>query len=100
MLFGYGNELIGRTSFGEDARRFLKGIPHSLESIKELQESVINGDQDTVERLLGENGQHARARDSNSFTLMHLAVIGGHINLVNYLAEHYPNLHNMKDNVS
>ena len=100
VIEGYGQELLGRTSFGEDARRFLKSIPHSLETIREVQEAVITGDQDTVTRILSENGQFARARDSNSFTLLHLAVIGGHPNLVNYFIDNFPALINLKDNVS
>lgn len=100
VLNGYGQELMGRTSFGEEARRFLKTIPNFMESIREVQEAVINGDVDSVERMIGENGQLARARDSNSFTLMHLAVIGGHLSLVNHFAQHFPHIINLKDNVS
>lgn len=100
LIDGFGQELLGRTSFGEDARRLLKNIPHSLEMIRELQEGVINGDQETVVRILGENGQYAKVRDSNSFALIHLAVIGGHISLVNFLIETFPALTNLKDNVS
>lgn len=100
ILDGYAQELLGRTSFGEEARRLLKGIPATVETIRELQEADINGDQETVSRLLAENGQFARARDSNSFTLMHLSVVGGHLPMVNYFVDNFPNLTNLKDNVS
>lgn len=100
IIDGFGQELLGRTSFGEDARKLLKNIPHSLESIRELQEAVINGDQETLGRILTENAQFARVRDSNSFTLLHLAVVGGQMSLVNYLVENHPTLTATKDNVS
>lgn len=100
MIDGHGHELAGRTSFVEDARRFLKTVPQAMETIRELQESVINGDRTTVERILAEQPLYARARDSNSFTLMHLAVVGGHLSLVNYFAEHFSSMINLKDNVS
>lgn len=100
VIDGFGQELLGRTSFGEDARKLLKNIPHSLESIRELQEAVINGDQDTVTRILTENSQFAKVRDSNSFTLLHLAVVGGQMSLVNYLIENHSALTSTKDNVS
>lgn len=100
MIEGYGHELMGRTSFVEEARRFLKTIPQSMEAIRQLQESMVNGDQETVERILSEQPLYARARDSNSFTLMHLAVVGGHFNLLNYFAENFSQMINLKDNVS
>lgn len=100
MIDGYGHELVGRTSFVEEARRFLKTIPQAMEAIRQLHESVVNGDQETAERILTEQPLYVRARDSNSFTLMHLAVVGGHFSLLNYFAENFPQMINLKDNVS
>lgn len=100
LLDGYGGELIGRTSFDEDARKFLKSIPQSMERIHELHSSIINGEIEMAMEILTKNPQFARTRDQNSFTPFHLAVINGHVDLIGHLAENFPTMINTKDNVS
>ncbi|KPM11496.1 ankyrin repeat domain containing protein 37, partial [Sarcoptes scabiei] len=98
LLDGYGPELIGRTSYDEEARKFLKSVPHLMDTIDELHKTSINGDQENVMKILRKNQHLARTRDGNGFTPFHHAIIKNHLDLVNYFVEHFPWLINLKDN--
>ncbi|CAG2100231.1 unnamed protein product [Medioppia subpectinata] len=73
VLEGYGDSLYGRTSWGEEARKFLKGLPHLMDQIKTLHASVIKGDIPTIERILSDDSSLIRARDENGLLPIHMA---------------------------
>ena len=99
VLDGYGDTLIGRTSWGEEARKFLKGLPHLMDQIKTLHASIINGDISNVERILADDSSLVRAKDENGLLPIHIATAHNRPEVVDYLITNYPQSIHLKDSV-
>ena len=100
VLEGYGDSLFGRTSWGEEARKFLKGLPHLMDQIKTLHASTINGDLSNVERILADDSSLIRAKDENGLLAIHIATAHNRPEVVDYFIANYPQCLQLKDSVS
>lgn len=99
VLEGFGDALIGRSSWGEDARKFLKNLPHLLDNIKILHASIYNGDLDNVKRILEVDENLLKAKDESGLMAIHLAVSRNQSEIIEFLVEKYPSIINYKDHV-
>lgn len=99
VLDGYGDTLVGRTSWGEEARKFLKGLPHLMDQIKTMHASIINGDIGNVERILADDSSLARAKDENGLLPIHIATAHNQPEVVDYFVVNYPQSIHLKDSV-
>ena len=99
VLEGYGETLFGRTSWGEEARKFLKGLPHLMDQIKTLHASIINGDIPNIERILSDDSSLIRAKDENGLLAIHIATAHNRPEVVEYLITNYPQSPQLKDSV-
>ncbi|RWS09895.1 Tankyrase-1-like protein [Dinothrombium tinctorium] len=97
VLEGYGDAIIGRSSWGEEARKFLKNLPHFMDNIKTLQASVVNGDLSNCERILQIDSCYLRAKDENGLLPIHSAVYRNQSEIVEYIINKFPNMLNVKD---
>lgn len=100
VLDGYGDALLGRASWGEEARKFLKGLPHLLDSIRTLHASIVNGELANVQRILDTDPNLIKAKDENGLMAIHLAVSRDQQEIVDYLLEKFPSCLQLKDQVS
>jgi len=99
VLEGYGDSLFGRTSWGEEARKFLKGLPHLMDNIKSLHASITNGDISNVERILTDDSSLIRAKDENGLFPIHIAIAHNQPQIVDYMVTNFPQTVHFKDNV-
>lgn len=100
VLEGFGDALFGKTSWGEDARKFLKGLPLLMDNIKSLHASITYGDLNNVDRILNINPSLLRSKDELGLMPIHLATESNQYHIVYYFAEKYPSSVFLKDNVS
>lgn len=79
----------------------LASIPAFEESREALHSAVRGGDLATVESALSGEGARTLARSQNSFgrTALHVAVLAQHEDIVAYLAQTYPELLRVGDNL-
>ncbi len=54
-----------------------------------LLEAARSGNSETLQRLLSEGADH-RAQEPSGATILHMAASGGHLEMVQWLAENYP----------
>lgn len=99
VLEGYGDSLFGRTSYAEEARKFLKNLPHLMDNIKTLHASIVNGDLENVDRILSNDSSLIRAKDENGLYPIHLAAVSNQVEIVEHMIEKFPYLILLKDNV-
>ncbi|XP_023231075.1 GATA zinc finger domain-containing protein 14-like [Centruroides sculpturatus] len=97
VLEGYGKHLLGRTSWNEDVRQYLKTLPQYLATIRSLQEAVIAGDINTIEKRIKDDEKLLKSKDESGLTPIHLAIIHNKPEIVNYLTAKYPIVLNLKD---
>lgn len=88
-LDGYGDALLGRASWGDESRKFLKGLPHLLDNIRTLHASISNGELSNVQRILETDPNLIRAKDENGLMAIHLAVSRDQPEIVDYLLEEF-----------
>ncbi|KAL1416027.1 hypothetical protein MTO96_028367 [Rhipicephalus appendiculatus] len=62
ILEGHGRHLLGRTSWNEEVRHLLKGLPNFLHQVSATHEAIISGDQAKLEELAASDAQLLRAR--------------------------------------
>ena len=94
---GYGDSVLGRITWGDDARKFLKSLPHLMDTIKSLHTAVINGDVVTVESCLNDNPSLLKAKDESGLMAVHLAALYNQIGMVEFIIEKYPFVITQKD---
>lgn len=99
VMEGYGDHLFGRTSWGEEARKFLKNLPHLMDNIKTLQASIVNGDLKNVDRILTTDPSLIKAKE-NGLLPIHLATRSNQTEIVDYFIDNFPSTINTRDNVS
>ncbi|XP_018494867.1 uncharacterized protein LOC100901587 [Galendromus occidentalis] len=90
VMEGYGRHLIGRTSWNEELRHYLRQVPTQIISIENVHRAVETGDLETV--IISSNRDDAllRARDENGYQAIHIAVVNRQANVVEYIANNYP----------
>ncbi|RWS24236.1 Tankyrase-1-like protein, partial [Leptotrombidium deliense] len=100
VLEGYGDAILGRSSWGEEARKFLKNLPHFMDNIKTLQASIANGDLTNCQRILqnDKSSCYLRAKDENGLLPIHAAVYRNEREIVEFILNKVPSMVNVKDN--
>ncbi|KAG8194826.1 hypothetical protein JTE90_017265 [Oedothorax gibbosus] len=95
---GYGQHLVGKTSWNEEVRSYLKTVPTHLMILGSLFHAVERGDLQSLDKQLRGGGEHLlKARDAEGSTLIHHAVRHDQIDVLNYLIDKHPYLMNLKD---
>ncbi|XP_062525563.1 uncharacterized protein LOC101742174 [Bombyx mori] len=81
--------------------RLLASIPSFEESRESLHGAVRRGDMTTMQRILSTGDGRNLARSQNSFgrTALHVAVLAQHEDIVEQLAQNYPELLRIGDNL-
>ncbi|XP_015905859.2 uncharacterized protein [Parasteatoda tepidariorum] len=94
---GYGQHLVGKTSWNEDVRQYIKTLPSHLLSVGSAFHAVERGDRESLEKQLQHDDSLLRTRNSDGVALIHSAVLHDQLNIINYFLDKYPQLLNLKD---
>ncbi|GFQ67824.1 tankyrase-1 [Trichonephila clavata] len=94
---GYGQHLVGKTSWNEDVRQYLKSLPSYLMNLGSVFHAVERGDLQSLDKQIGNDENLLRSKNAEGSTVMHHAVLHDQLNVVNYFLDKYPTLLNIKD---
>ncbi|GIY37786.1 uncharacterized protein CEXT_604031 [Caerostris extrusa] len=94
---GYGQHLVGKTSWNEDVRQYLKSLPSYLMNLGSVFHAVERGDLQSLDKQIGIDDGLLKARNADGSTVMHHAVLHDKLNVVNYFLDKHPTLLNAKD---
>ncbi|CAL1290936.1 unnamed protein product [Larinioides sclopetarius] len=94
---GYGQHLVGKTSWNEDVRQYLKSLPHYLMNLGSLFHAVERGDLQALDKQIGSDDNLLKAKNADGSTILHHAVLHDQLNVVNYFLDKHPALLNIKD---
>ncbi|XP_035230763.1 LOW QUALITY PROTEIN: uncharacterized protein LOC118202692, partial [Stegodyphus dumicola] len=94
---GYGQHLVGKTSWSEDVRQYLKSLPLFLMTLGSAFHAVERGDVESLDKLIESDENLLRSKNTDGSTLMHHAVLHDQLDVLNYFLHKYPTLVNIKD---
>ncbi|XP_063536102.1 uncharacterized protein LOC134745920 isoform X2 [Cydia strobilella] len=97
---GHGARLLSEVSNQPVVKKFLEAVPYLMNTIRDIHEAVIQND---LEGLMKHSGdpvtpQALSSRDANNMTAMHKAAGLGHVSIMKYIADRYPQGINDVDN--
>ncbi|XP_073956842.1 uncharacterized protein isoform X3 [Choristoneura fumiferana] len=97
---GHGSRLLSEVSNQPVVKKFLEAVPYMMNTIRDIHEAVIQND---LEGLMKHSGdpvtpQALSSRDVNNMTVMHKAAGLGHVSIMKYIADRYPQGINDVDN--
>ncbi|XP_022646610.1 serine/threonine-protein phosphatase 6 regulatory ankyrin repeat subunit C-like isoform X2 [Varroa destructor] len=89
VIEGYGKHLVGRTSWNEELRHYLRQIPTQLVSIENLHRAASTGDVQMLAIISNRDDALLRARDENGYQAIHIATINRQPEVIEYIAKNY-----------
>lgn len=98
VIAGQGHRLLNIDSDNKQVQDFLNLIPHYMEKIKKIHESVIKGNFEEVQKTLTRK-RFALCRDQYGNSPLHLAVLHGHVDILLYIITQFPETIDGPDNV-
>ncbi|XP_064456948.1 uncharacterized protein LOC135367588 [Ornithodoros turicata] len=87
---GYGKHLLGRTSWSEEVRHFLKALPHFLQTVASVHEAAATGNLKQLKELTDANEVLLKARNEQGNQPIHTAVESKDMDTMNYILEKLP----------
>jgi hypothetical protein len=81
-LMGKGKQLIGKASWNDSARTYIKNVANVIDELDLLFKSAVSGQTDKVQEILKKNKKYVFARDSQGRTALHLAALHGETSVV------------------
>ncbi|XP_054706765.1 poly [ADP-ribose] polymerase tankyrase-2-like [Uloborus diversus] len=94
---GYGQHLVGKTSWSEDVKHYLKTVPVYLMNLGSAFHAVEKGDIATLDKHVTSDENLLKAKNSEGSTLIHHAVLHDQLNVLNYFLDRHPSILNNKD---
>ncbi|KAH6940089.1 hypothetical protein HPB50_024654 [Hyalomma asiaticum] len=96
VLHGHGDRLLGETSPNPVVQEFLDIVPGYIEQISDVHRAVVRGRLREVQTLMSHRSL-SLARDSMGATPIHKAVMHGHMDVAQHLAENFRDSLSAKD---
>ncbi|GIX90735.1 uncharacterized protein CEXT_88121 [Caerostris extrusa] len=97
VLEGHGKHLLGKTSWHDDVKNFLKELPTYLNTIQSFHDAVRKNDLDKVRELVSGNEKLLKARDDMGSLPVHIAATKDSTQVLEYFIKNHPNILNSKD---
>nr|XP_027195480.1 uncharacterized protein LOC113790065 [Dermatophagoides pteronyssinus] len=97
VIAGQGNRLLNIKSDNKQVQDFLNLVPHYMEKIKKIHESIVKGDFVQIQKTLTRK-RFALCRDQYGNSPLHLAVLHGHIDILLYIITQFPETIDGPDN--
>ena len=86
-LMGKGKQIIGKASWNDAARTYIKNVPNVMDDLEAMFKSVAEGDVEKAKSLFEKNKKYVFARDNQGRTPMHVAAFHGDLNLCKSIAK-------------
>ncbi|CAN7997153.1 unnamed protein product, partial [Ixodes pacificus] len=96
VLHGHGDKLLGEISPNPVVQEFLDTVPGYMEQINDVHRAVVRGRLREVQTLMNHKSL-SLARDSLGATPIHKAIMHGHHEIVQHLAENFVQCLSAKD---
>ncbi|CAN8021378.1 unnamed protein product, partial [Ixodes persulcatus] len=96
VLHGHGDKLLGEISPNPVVQEFLDTVPGYMEQINDVHRAVVRGRLREVQTLMNHKSL-SLARDSLGATPIHKAIMHGHHEIVQHLAENFVECLSAKD---
>ncbi|GFQ86589.1 uncharacterized protein TNCT_494191 [Trichonephila clavata] len=93
VLEGHGKHLLGKTSWHDEVKNFLKELPTYLS----FHDVVRKGDVDKVREHVSSNEKLMKARDDMGSLPLHIAASTDSSDVLDYFMKNFPNVVNAKD---
>ncbi|CAN7996834.1 unnamed protein product [Ixodes hexagonus] len=97
VIAGQGERLLNKTSEDKQVQEFLSLVPAYMERIRSVHEAVVRGNLPEVRQVLTRK-RFALSRDHLGASPLHLAVLHGHTDVLNYIVEKFPETLDGPDN--
>ncbi|GFW23205.1 uncharacterized protein TNCV_3803051 [Trichonephila clavipes] len=97
VLEGHGKHLVGKTSWHDEVKNFLKELPTYLNTIQSFHDAIRKGDVDKVREHVSSNEKLMKARDDMGSLPLHIAASTDPSDVLDYLIKNFPNVVNAKD---
>ncbi|XP_022254486.1 uncharacterized protein LOC106469361 [Limulus polyphemus] len=94
---GYGHYLISKTSWHENVRQYLKGLPGLLDLSIMVQQALKAGDLATLTEHVTNNEQLLCMKDENGEMLVHQAVVHNQFPILQFLVNQFPHVVRQRD---
>ncbi|XP_077554664.1 uncharacterized protein LOC144169409 [Haemaphysalis longicornis] len=96
ILEGHGRHLLGRTSWNEEVRHLLKGLPQFLHQVSDVHDSISRGDVERLKELAASDAQLLRARSDLGCHPIHAAIEARQLEAARLILEAFPAAINLK----
>ncbi|CAL1264912.1 unnamed protein product, partial [Larinioides sclopetarius] len=97
VLEGHGKHLLGKTSWHDDVKNFLKELPTYLNNIQSFHDAIKNGDVERVREHVSSNEKLMKSRDDMGSLPLHIAVTSDQSEVLDYFLRNHSNVLNCKD---
>ncbi|XP_065281438.1 serine/threonine-protein phosphatase 6 regulatory ankyrin repeat subunit C-like isoform X2 [Dermacentor albipictus] len=97
VIAGQGERLLNKTSEDKQVQEFLGLVPAYMDRIRTVHEAVVSGNMAQVRQVLTRK-RFALSRDRLGASPLHLAVLHGHTDVLNYIVERFPETLDGPDN--
>ncbi|XP_049518873.1 uncharacterized protein LOC119441824 [Dermacentor silvarum] len=97
VIAGQGERLLNKTSGDKQVQEFLGLVPAYMDRIRTVHEAVVSGNMAQVRQVLTRK-RFALSRDRLGASPLHLAVLHGHTDVLNYIVERFPETLDGPDN--
>ena len=82
VLLGKGKHILGKATWNDAARNYIKSVPSYIEDVNEMFKHATDGDLTKFVEILKKNKKYLFARDSQGRTPLHVAAQNGHAAVV------------------
>ncbi|KAK8788073.1 hypothetical protein V5799_022146, partial [Amblyomma americanum] len=96
ILEGHGRHLLGRTSWNEEVRHLLKGLPQFLHHVNATHDAIARGDQGRLKELAASDAQLLRARNDLGTHPIHAAIEARNLEAAKLILDAFPAAINLK----
>ncbi|KAL3256804.1 hypothetical protein MRX96_017095 [Rhipicephalus microplus] len=97
VIAGQGERLLNKASDDKQVQEFLGLVPAYMDRIRTVHEAVVSGNIAQVRQVLTRK-RFALSRDHLGASPLHLAVLHGHTDVLNYIVERFPETLDGPDN--
>ena len=97
--FLIGKQLIGKATWNDAARNYIKKVGGIMEQLNLLFKSIEDGDTTKIKEILAKNKKFVFARDKDGRSPIHIAAQNGHSDVIKAIIAENAEYTQIKDSV-